>query len=324
MCLTRRGLAIVIAAMMLFESAAVQTFGQVAVDIPASLQPQPLAAGDHKLNLIVDKRKRSALVHVPPNYDPEKPMPVVLALHGAGMTGRLMVTTCGLNETADKKGFIVVYPSGTGYGPLLTWNAGGFSDELESRVDDVAFLDKLLDEVSGVCSVDPKRIYACGLSNGGMMCYRLAAELSSRIAAIAPVGGTMPDRDANPKRPVSVIHFHGTLDTLVPYDVGREKSPYFLRLKSVEQSAQAWRVINGCDEQPTKTEVLSDEGEELKVISKTYGHGNEGAEVVMVTVEGGGHTWPGQKPPIAFVGKSTISVSANELLWTFFEKHPMK
>ena len=285
---------------------------------------EQLGPGDHVRTLVVDNLGRTAIVHVPPKYDPERPTPVVLALHGAAMSGRVMALFCGLNETADEKGFIVVYPYGTGIGPLLTWNAGAFVEEIASQADDVKFINKLLDDVGLVCRVDPKRVYACGMSNGGMMCYRLAADLSNRIAAIAPVGGTMAIGDVHPQRPVSVIHFHGTLDPLVPYDMGLGKPQMFLRLRSVEESVQAWVKLNGCDAMPTETDVLSKADDELKVVRQIFGPGNEGSEVVAVTVEGGGHTWPGQKPPVKFIGKSTMSVSANELLWAFFEKHPMK
>ena len=118
-------------------------------------------------------------------YDPKKPAPVVLALHGAAMNGPMMVWFSGLDKTSDKEGFIVVYPSGTGTGPFLTWNAGGFKGKMaEGKADDVAFIGKLLDDLDTVVKMDEKRVYACGMSNGGMMCYRLAAELSDRIAAV--------------------------------------------------------------------------------------------------------------------------------------------
>jgi polyhydroxybutyrate depolymerase len=105
-------------------------------------------------------------------------MPVVLALHGAAMNGSMMVWFSGLNKKSDEAGFIVVYPSGTGIGPFCAWNAGNFGAR---TADDVAFVGKLLDDFASVVSVDEKRVYACGMSNGGMMCYRLAAELSERF-----------------------------------------------------------------------------------------------------------------------------------------------
>ena len=290
----------------------------------AVAQPAPLGPGDHTRTLMMGEQKRTYLVHVPKGCDPEKAAPVVLALHGAAMDGPMMVWFTGLNKKSDEAGFVVVYPSGTGIGPFRTWNAGGFRGKMaEGRADDVAFIGKLLDDLGAVVKVDEKRVYACGMSNGAMMCYRLAAELSDRIAAIAPVAGTIAIDESKPKRPVPVIHFHGTKDTLVPFEMAAGKTPSFMKLKGVEDSIQTWVKLNGCDEKP-KTDVLSKDGDEMKVTRKTYGGGKDGAEVVLVVIEGGGHTWPGQEPPVAFIGKSAVNISANDLMWEFFEKHPMK
>jgi polyhydroxybutyrate depolymerase len=296
---------------------------------PASLTP-PLAItnlrvpSDPTRTLTVGDQKRTYLVHLPPQYDPAKPTPVVLALHGAAMNGRMMVAFCGLNETADEAGFIVVYPSGTGTGPFLTWNAGGVKWRAnQARPDDVEFISRLLDDLATIANVNPKRIYACGMSNGAMMCYRLAAELSDRIAAIAPVAGTMAIDNVHPKRPVPVIHFHGTQDTFVPFTRTENRTPAFINLKGVEETIQAWVSLNGCKEKPV-IDVLSQEGEEMKVTRKTYPGGKDGAEVVLITIDGGGHTWPGRTPIVSFIGKSATNISANKLIGEFFQKHSLK
>ena len=210
-------------------------------------QSDPLGPGDHTRTLMMGEQKRTYLVHVPKDYDPKKPTPVVLALHGAAMNGPMMVWFCGLNKKSDEAGFIVVYPSGLS----LIWNAGGFTGKMaEGKPDDVAFIGKVLDDLGTVVKVDEKRVYACGMSNGGMMCYRLAAELSDRIAAIAPVAGTIAIEESKPKRPVPVIHFHGTKDTFVPFEMAKGKTPAFMKLKGVEESVQTWVKLNGCDEKP--------------------------------------------------------------------------
>lgn len=283
----------------------------------------PLGPGDHARTLLMGEQKRTYLIHVPKDYDPKKPAPVVLALHGAAMDGSMMVWFSGLNKKSDEAGFIVVYPSGTGVGPFRTWNAGGFSGKMaEGKADDVAFIGKLLDDLGTVVEVDEKRIYACGMSNGGMMCYRLAAELSDRIAAIAPVAGTIAMEDYKPKRPMPVIHFHGTKDKIVPFTMTKDNSPPFMKLKGVEESIQIWVKHNGCDEKPT-TDTLSKEADDLKVTRTCYGNGKDGSEVILVVIEEGGHTWPGQKPPVGFIGKSS-NISANDLMWEFFQKHKRK
>jgi len=296
----------------------------VAQDSPKKEPPAALSAGDHTRTLTVDGRKRTYLVHVPKKYDPKTPTPVVLALHGAAMDGSMMVWFSGLNKKSDEAGFIVVYPSGTGVGPFRTWNAGGFQGKMaEGKADDVAFIGKLLDDLGTVAKVDEKRVYACGMSNGGMMCYRLAAELSDRIAAVAPVAGTIAIEESKPKRPVPVMHFHGSKDNIVPFEMTKGKSPSFMKLKGVEDSIQTWVKLNGCEEKG-KAETISKDGDEMTVIRTTYGGGKDGSEVVLVVIEEGGHTWPGQPPPVGFIGKSAKTVSANDLMWEFFQKHKLK
>ena len=290
----------------------------------STTQPEALSSGTHTRTLIVGEQERTYLVHIPPSYDSEKPTPVVLALHGAAMNGSMMVWFSGLNKKSDDAGFIVVYPSGTGTGPFLTWNAGGLKGKwAENKADDVTFIDKLLDDLTAVVNVDEKQVFACGMSNGGMMCYRLAAELSERIAAIAPVAGTIAIEETKPKRPVSVIHFHGTNDKLVPFAPAKVKSNKFMKLMGVEPSIQTWVKLNGCEETP-KVDVLSKEDDEMEVTRKTYQNGKEGSEVALIAIEGGGHTWPGKKSPIRLIGKSTLDISANDLMWEFFQKHPIK
>jgi len=294
----------------------------LAEDKPVQPEGSALGPGDHSRFLMMDDQKRSYLVHIPERYDPEKPTPVVLALHGATMNGPTMAGFCGMSIKSDEAGFIVVYPNGTGKKPLLVWNAGGDWEGMGSQADDVAFIGKLLDELGTVVNVDAKRVYACGMSNGGMMCYRLAAEMSDRIAAIAPVAGTVAVEASQPKRPVPVIHFHGTADIMVPFQTPAGKTRAILRGMPVEDSIQTWVKLNGCDETMKMSDVLSMPDDELKVTRTKYGPGKDGAEVVLVIVEGGGHTWPGRKP--RFRGKSALNISANDLIWEFFEKHPMK
>ena len=285
----------------------------------------PLAPGDHTRTLQVDGRERSYLVHVPPKYDPEKPTPVVLIFHGAATNASIMVGFCGMNPKADEANFVAVYPNGTGTANLfLTWNSGGFQGpNADQRPDDVKFVSMLLDDLATVVNVDPKRVFATGMSNGGMMCYRLAAELSNRIAAIAPVSGTIAISDYKPMRPVPIMHFHGTADKIVPF-TGPNGTPKFLTFKSVEETIRLCVKTNGCPETPTVTDLPDNIDDGTTAKQKTFGPGTDGAEVVLVEIEGGGHTWPGQEPPVRFIGKSTKDISANDLMWAFFQKHPMK
>jgi len=288
-------------------------------------QAEPFGPGNHTRRLTVDGQERTYVVHVPAKYDHEKPTPVVLIFHGAGMNAAITMPFTGMNKKSDEVGFLSVYPNGTGVGPLLTFNAGGRKGKMaEGSADDVKYVGALLDDLATVANVDPKRVYATGISNGGMMCYRLAAEMSDRIAAIAPVAGTMAAEKAAPNRPVSVMHFHGTEDKMVPFGGPNNGTPKFLTFKSVEESIASWRKINECPDEPKVTEFPDKADDGTKVRQKTYGPGKDGAEVVLIEIEGGGHTWPGKKPPFSFIGKSTLDISANDLMWEFFQKHPMK
>jgi polyhydroxybutyrate depolymerase len=286
-----------------------------------SAGPEKLAPGDDARILEIDGRKRSYLVHVPPSYNATSPAPVVLIFHGAGMNAKLMLEFSGVNAKADEAGFVAVYPNGTGAGPFLTFNSGGIAwDVVKQQPNDVAFVARLLDDLATVVNVDPRRVYATGMSNGGMMCYRLAAELSDRIAAIAPVAGTMAATAAEPKRPVPVLHLHGTEDRLVPFGGPDQRVPKFLSFKSVEDTVATWVQRNGCHDEPLVEELpdLADDG--TTVTRETY-RGDNGAEVVLVVVHGGGHTWPGRQPPFGMLGRSTRDIYATDLIWEFLSRH---
>jgi len=288
--------------------------------------PQPLGPGDYTRTLEVSGRERSYLVHVPPKYDPKQPTPVVLAFHGAMTNGPIMALASGLSDKADEAGFIVVYPNGTGKGSLLlVWNSGGFHGPMAEKLpDDVAFVGAILNELPKLVYVDPERVYATGISNGGMMCYRLAAELSQRIAAIAPVSGTVSVEKSRPRRPMPVMHFHGTEDKLVPFQGPDERTAKFLSFKSVEETIRIWVNIDRCPMKPKTMDVPDKVDDGTTVRQETYGPGRGGAEVVLFVIKGGGHTWPGRQWPVPWLGKTTRDISANDLMWEFFKKHPLK
>jgi len=291
--------------------------------ILSALFAAPLPPGDHARKIRVDGRDRTFLVHVPPQYKPEQPTPVVLVLHGARTNAAITVAFTGLNLKSDEAGFIAVYPNGTGDDPLLFWNAGQHTPRiLQENPDDVKFIRLLLDDLGGVLNVDRHRVYATGMSNGGMMCYRLAAELSDRIAAIAPVGGTMAIAEARPQRPVPVLQFHGTADSFVKYN--GQNSGALRPLKSVNDTVEYWRRVNGCPASPTVTTLPDRDASDGTTVRRTeYAPGRNGAQVILYTVDQGGHTWPGQKPLLAALGRSTFDISANDVMWEFFQKNPM-
>ena len=293
--------------------------------LTALLAAEPLGPGNHNRSLTVDERQRHYLVHIPAQYDAGKPTPVVLVLHGAATNGAITIVFTGMNRKSDEAGFIVVYPNGTGSNPFLTWNAGLFTGaKAADRADDVKYIGKVLDDLSTVVNVDAKRVFATGMSNGGMMCYRLAAEMSDRIAAIAPVAGTMAIDEAKPVRAVPVLHFHGTEDRLVPPPGPRTGTPKFVTFKPLEETIRIWREIDGCPATAVVTDYADKENDGTTVQRQAYGPGTDGAEVVLILIAGGGHTWPGQPGRLRMLGNSTLDISANDLIWEFFQKHPLK
>jgi polyhydroxybutyrate depolymerase len=286
-----------------------------------------LVPGNHLRFLDVGGRPRAYFVHVPAKYDPKSPGAVVLVFQGGVNNAREMPRFCGLDETADQHNFIVVYPFGTGQrGRAMAWNAGDCCGEaVRHNVDDVGFARSLLDDLAKVVQFDPKRVYAAGMGNGAMMVYRLASELSDRIAAIAPIAGSMGTESCAPSRPVSVIHFHGTADRLVPYKGGKgEMSPIGTIFHSVEHSIQSWVKANGCRAEPEVSKLPDKAGDGTTVRTAAHRGGKEGSEVVLVTIDGMGHAWPGREPLGRAHGQSSSNVSANEMMWQFFAKHPMK
>ena len=286
---------------------------------------EPLGPGNHTLSLAVGGLQRSAIVHVPPQYDRTIPMPVVVAFHGGGANADNMVRFSGLDEKADQAGFIVVYPYGTGrLQRMLTFNGGNCCGKAAADgVDDVEFTRRLLDDLAAAVTIDPKRVFATGMSNGAIMAYRLAAELSDRIAAIAPVSGPMGTKAWAPKRPVSVIHFHGTADEFAPFEGGRGRGPSGTDFFSVSDTIQACVEADGCDPKPVTTSLPDTSADGTTAVRKTYGPGRDGAEVVLIVIEGGGHTWPGREPRLGGLGKATRDISANDLMWAFFQRHAM-
>jgi polyhydroxybutyrate depolymerase len=289
-------------------------------------QPQlsPVRAGDYTRQLTVGGLKRTYHIHVPPGYDPRKPAPVVVVLHGALMNGPIMEWFCGVSKKADEAGFIAVYPDGTGPGgSLCTWNAGVFPGKLNPRrADDVAFIGSLLDQLPYLVHVDRKRVYVAGMSNGAMMAYRLAIEMPQRIAAVCAISGVLALEKAEPPSPMPILHIHGTKDGLVPFEGTKNGAgPY--QFCSVDETLQHWIKVNGCSERPKVTELPTVK-DELQVVRKDYGNGKEMAPVVLYVINGGGHTWPGMQRHASFLGAATMNLSANDVMWDFFRRFRLK
>jgi len=301
--------------LQLIEIAMLVLFACFLVAPPApALQP-----GRHVRTLNVEGVPRTYRLYISPKLDRSRPAPLVLALHGAGMTSAMMESFCGLSKTADSQGFLVAYPEGSRTGGVLSWNAGGLRGPLaRGKPDDVRFLAAVIEDIESCWKVDPARIYATGMSNGGMMCYRLANELSHRIAAIAPVAGTLCLTKVHPARPVPLLHLHGTADNIVPYEQPqRSSASRFVAFQSAPQSVRTWAQASGCKADPEVTKLQEIEGGRIY----TY-RAENGVEVILYQIEGAGHVWPGQPFPLRLI-RSEMRINANSLIWEFFKRHPM-
>lgn len=296
---------------------------ELAIAFGCLLLARHARADDKSISVEQDGRARTAFLHVPPGYDGRKPVPLVLVLHGGGGNGENASRTARMDGPADRLGFIVAYPNGTGLlkTRLLTWNAWnccGYA--MENRVDDVGFLRTLVGELRRTYSIDPRRVYATGLSNGGILAHRLGCEMSDVVAAIAPVAGALNTDSCTPPNPVSVIMFHGTADEHVLYDGGHGKQFPGTAPRQDKPAAFAfatWSRIDGCSKKPDKER----HGHVEKEICSG---GRKGTEVVLVTIDGQGHAWPGGVPGIrnGNVDKPTAEISATDAMVEFFLAHP--
>ncbi|HEV2440831.1 MAG TPA: PHB depolymerase family esterase [bacterium] len=284
-------------------------------------------AGDPTETLGAGGVARTYVLHVPPGGDPPAARALVLAFHGGGGRGRGMVALTGLDALADRDGFIAVYPDGIN----RQWNDGRRT--VRWAVDDVGFVAALIAALSHRFHIDRGRVYATGISNGGLFAERLACDLAPDIAAIAPVAGNMPADIAPacaPARPVSLIQISGTQDPLVPYGGGQIARPFGLGeggvVWSVADTVAFWARRDGCDGAPVRTTpapIAPPDG--TRVVRTAYERCARGTSVALYTIEGGGHTWPGgpQYLPVGLIGPASRQLNASEVIVEFFRLHPM-
>ncbi len=267
-------------------------------------------------SLISSGEKRQYLLYVPPTYDPSKPTPLVISIHGFAEWPAHQAHISRWNELADEKGFIVVYPSGTDF--PKRWRTTGLTSSPGDPALDVQFISDLMDRLETQYNIDPARIYANGLSNGGGMSYLLACKLSDRIAAIGSVAGayTYPSDLCSPARPVPLIAFHGDADPIVPY-LGGPSHSFEIPFPSIQVWVKDWAERNQCQ---TETPIPQD-GE---ISGTAWTDCSQNADVTFYTIAGGGHSWPGGNPiPAWIVGKTSQAIDATRVMWQFFEQHPL-
>jgi polyhydroxybutyrate depolymerase len=288
--------------------------------LTALLAAGTAVAADVERTVVSGGATRSYRVHIPPSLPADAPVPVVLVLHGGGGNARNAAAMTGMDAAADRNGFLAVYPNGSGFlrDRLLTWNAGACCGwAVQEKVDDTAFVRRALDALSDEWRVDGRRVFATGISNGGMMSYRLGCELADRIAAIAPVAGALDVSPCRPSRPVSVIAFHGTADEHVLYEGGVPKKQTDRRPRtdaSVAASVGFFAERDGCAGGRKREEKGN-------VVRETWTGCAEGTGVVLVTIRGGGHAWPGGAKGTPWADEPSREADATAEIWDFFSRH---
>jgi polyhydroxybutyrate depolymerase len=261
--------------------------GEVTAAATLQITPSPVVSGNCTRGDYFDAiesggQTRQYLLHVPATHKPDTPAALVLVFHGAGIGAERFVGYSRFSNVADREGFLIVYPQGLNE----VWNPA-----LESR--DVKFIRDLIDHLQRRCSVDPNRIYASGHSNGGAMVDRLACDLADRIAAIGTVSGAYQrSAECSTSRPVGVFAIHGTTDTIVPYE-------------GISEWASAWAQRNGCDPEP------ADIPHNVLIREKKWSNCQEGADVILYTVQDLGHDW------------THDLIDFGQTIWDFFEQHPL-
>lgn len=294
--------------------------------------------------LEIEPGPRSFRLFVPSSYDGTEPMPLVIVLHAFFQNAWGAAWLTGFEELAEERGFIVMFPDSLlglwlmlphDYELPYLWQL----EPLLDIVDDVAFISALIDTLSEEINIDQTRVYATGASNGGMMSYLLAMELSDRIAAAATVMTTMPEDYLSkqaPSHPVPMLIMHGSDDPVIPYEGGGMLGLVFsldwnLQLEdllnfgflSAEETAMYWASRNQTDPTPLVATLPDVDPKDGATVSRlTYTGGLGGSEVVFYIVEGGGHTWPGgrQYLPGVIVGNTCRDIDASTVIWEFFER----
>jgi polyhydroxybutyrate depolymerase len=269
------------------------------------------AAGDRTVMLTVDGKARTFDLHVPATYDATKGTPLVFLFHGYTMTPAQIAAATHFAATADARGLIVAFPAGIGQ----SFNAGDCCGQAVSDPDDdVAFTRAMITSIGGEYCVDAKRTYASGFSNGGFFSYYLACQLADQIAAVAAVsGGLRIDPSAcKPKRPMALLHVHGTNDVVVPFTGGGLGNA-----QPVSASIDAFRTLNACAAGAGTVVYTKDD-----VSCTTWGGCTAGTDVELCTVTGGGHQWPGGDL-LPYGANLSANLDTSKAIADFFAAHPM-
>jgi polyhydroxybutyrate depolymerase len=278
--------------------------------------PNITKPGDYREQMTVNGKQRSYEIHVPPSYKQGTPMPEVLMIHGISQDGDSFAQDTQMNAKADQKGFIAVYPEGN---PILrnpthrAWNVPNWDIVHPARhSDDVQFVSQVIDAVPQELSIDAKRVYVAGFSNGGMLAQEVASQNSDKVAAAALVGTALSGLDLAPKEPVSVIDIHGTADPVVPFQ-DWDNSLHLVKMEPVSYTGAYWDQADGITK-PGEPAVHGN------LIERDSVNSRSGVEVKQIGIIGGVHEWPG---PNASEPEDKTLVATDEI-WDFFSHHRLR
>jgi polyhydroxybutyrate depolymerase len=283
---------------------------------------------DHLVNLDVRGTRRRALVHVPPGADGHTPRPAVVMFHGAGGTAEWTADETGWSDKADAEDFVAVYPEGLPLDPAQppgflanpqVWDDGRGHSHRGEPVNDLAFVSALFDELPARWGVDPGRVYVTGFSNGAGMAFRVAVELSQRVAAVAPVAGYLRLDDPRLARAVPTLYLIGADDPLVPLAGGVVTTPWgdTVERPAVFAMLDRWAAAMGCAA-AGRVPVSDTDG----IHVSEYGGCRDEAVVTVGVIDGLGHHWPGGKGQLSrrVAGPPSDRLRATDLIWDFFRQ----
>jgi polyhydroxybutyrate depolymerase len=271
---------------------------------------------------VVDGNSRTYQLYIPSQINAITSIPLVFVLHGGNGNGSGISSITAMKTLAEKEKFIAVFPDGI----QKNWNDGRPTNANLLGINDVRFFDEMINKISGSYKIDPKRIYATGISNGGFMSMRLACELSNRFAAVAAVSASIEQgigTNCAPASKVSVIIMQGVADPLVPFTGGIMTAGDGGTILSHAEAVNKWVSVNNCSTNPLITDLpdLTNDGTTIK--KRAYTGGSNGTEVISYIIQNGGHTWPGgsQYLPESIIGKTSMDINATEEIWNFFKAH---